>query len=176
MTPAHICSLSPVSSHPFTTSEHKTLHWRGKDSSWKWPAGGGKGSPRASSSRALLFQFTELEQKMIKLTEMASPKVCWDEKYWDETGLDGKALTFLVYPQSKVAELDNEEPVACWTVNPSVVKWHRRVDVTCLQALSSRNFLPFLGSLKNENSIHCKLLVPIYVGDSEQVAAITLEK
>lgn len=143
MNPAHTGSLFHVSSHPFPTSEHETLHLKGKDSSWKWPTGGGEVPPRASSSRALLFQFTELEQKIIELAEMASPKVCWDKKCWHETGLDGKALTFLVYPQPKVAELGNEEPVAYWTVNPSVVKRHRRVDVTCLQALSSRNcFFP----------------------------------
>lgn len=67
----------------------------------------------------------------------------WKMLRWDRSFI-------LVYPQPKVAELGNEKPVAYWTVNPSVVKWHRRVDVTCLQALSSRNSVSSLPGISEK--------------------------
>lgn len=96
-----------------------------------------------------------------EMVKQASPKLWWDERCWDETMVDGNALTFLVYPQSKIAELCNEEHVAYWTKSPSVAKWYRLADVTCLQVWAAGIlFLPFLSSLKHEAWIHYKLLSP----------------
>lgn len=86
----------------------------------------------------------------LEMVKWASPKLCWDERCWDETVVDGNALTFLVYPQTKTAELGNEEPAAYWTERLSVVRWYGRVYATCLQSVSGSNSVSSLPGLSEK--------------------------